>query len=176
MCSEIFEQSIFIEHFILNQINTFKFIIMENKELRNSLITIMKEEIAQLANEQKEQKKTRKLANRPEGKSLQSIVDEISKRKDKITHLIWIYRFIRHGRKYWENRDRYSWEEYFYNKPENNHYYWDHRNEPGCINRAKKYCIGLYDDYMDKLNDKYHFYEDDSFIYEDFIEYLFWEK
>lgn len=152
---------------------------MENKDFRNALIAIMKEELAQLATKQREQKKTRKLANRPEGKSLQSIVDEISDRRDKITHLIWIYRFIRHGRKYWENRDRNSWEEYFYNKPENNHWYWDHRNEPGRIGRAKEYILDQYEQYFDILHDdlleknKINFYDD---FYSDFVEYLLWEE
>lgn len=125
---------------------------MENKELRNSLITIMKEEIAQLTNEQKEQKKTRKLANRPEGKSLQSIVDEISERRDKITHLIYLYRWIRHGKKYWDNRNVHSWETYFRGTPETNPWYW--KNRDICsINHAKKYHIDQYKYYLDKAND-----------------------
>ena len=150
---------------------------MENKELRNALVAIMKKELAQLAIEQKEQKKTRKLANRPEGKSLQSIVNEITERRDKITHLIWLYRFIRHGRKYWENRNRNSWEEYFYGKPESNTYHWNHRDEPSHLSHAKEYILDLYEYYFDILHDdllkknKIDFYED---FYSNFIDYLFW--
>jgi len=94
-----------------NEIKTFK-------SFRNALVNAMKNEIAQLANEQREQKKTRKLANRPEEKSLQSIVDEISNRAWKITNLLYYYRWIRHGLKYWSNRNVHSFKEY-YNYPIN---------------------------------------------------------
>ena len=86
---------------------------MENKEFRNALVNAMKTEIAQLANEQKEQKKTRKLTNRPEGKSLQDIVDEINNRAYKIYNLLYYYRWIRHGLKYWANRNVYSFKDYY---------------------------------------------------------------
>ena len=62
---------------------------MENKEFRNALVNAMKAEIAQLGNEQREQKKTRKLANRPKEKSLQDIVDEINNRAYKIYNLLY---------------------------------------------------------------------------------------
>jgi len=91
---------------------------MENKELINALVNAMKAEIAQLANKQIEQKKTRKLTNRPEGKSLQDIVHEIKIRAWKITDLLYYYRWIRHGLKYWSNRDVHSFKEY-YNYPIN---------------------------------------------------------
>ena len=152
---------------------------MENKDFRNALVAIMKEELAQLTTKQREQKKTRKIANRPEGKSLQSIVDEISDRRDKITHLIWIYRFIRHGRKYWENRDCHSWEEYFYGSPDSNTWHWKHHDEPGTVGRAKEYIFDLYEKYFDILHndllekDKINFYDD---FYSDFVEYLLWEE
>ena len=61
---------------------------MENKEFRNALVNAMKAEIAQLANEQREQKKTRKLANRPKEKSLGDIVEEINDRAYKINNLL----------------------------------------------------------------------------------------
>ena len=86
---------------------------MENKEFRNALINAMKAEIAQLANEQREQKKTRKLENRPEGKSLQDIVDEINNRAYKIFNLLYYYRWIRHGLKYWANRNVHSFKDYY---------------------------------------------------------------
>jgi hypothetical protein len=86
---------------------------MENKEFRNALVNAMKAEIAQLANEQREQKKTRKLTNRPKEKSLQDIVDEINNRAYKIYNLLYYYRWIRHGLKYWANRNVHSFKEYY---------------------------------------------------------------
>jgi len=86
---------------------------MENKEFRNALVNAMKAEIAQLANEQKEQKKTRKLANRPKEKSLQDIVNEINNRAYKISILLYNYRWIKHGLKYWVNRDVQSYKDYY---------------------------------------------------------------
>lgn len=86
---------------------------MENKEFRNALVNAMKAEIAQLANEQKEQKKTRKLANRPKENSLQDIVDEINNRAYKIYNLLYYYRWIKHGLKYWANRDIHSFKNYY---------------------------------------------------------------
>ena len=92
---------------------------MENKEFRNALVNAMKAEIAQLGNEQREQKKTRKRANRPieNGfrKSLQDIVDEIKHRAYKITNLLYYYRWIKHGLKYWANRDLHSFKDYYAN-------------------------------------------------------------
>ena len=86
---------------------------MENKEFRNALVNVMKAEIAQLANEQREQKKTRKLANRPKEKSLQDIVDEINNRAYKISILLYYYCWIRHGLKYWVNRNVQSFKDYY---------------------------------------------------------------
>ena len=86
---------------------------MENKEFRNALVNAMKVEIAQLANEQREQKKTRKLANRPKEKSLQDIVDEINNRAYKISILLYYYCWIRHGLKYWPNRNVQSFKDYY---------------------------------------------------------------
>ena len=101
---------------------------MENKEFngtktfksfRNALVNAMKAEIAQLANEQREQKKTRKLENRPKGKSLGDIVEEINNRSYKINNLLYYYRWIKHGLKYWANRNVHSFKDY-YNYPINN--------------------------------------------------------
>lgn len=86
---------------------------MENKEFRNALVNVMKAEIAQLAIEQREQKKTRKLTNRPKEKSLQDIVDEINNRAYKIFNLLYYYRWIRHGLKYWANRNVHSFKDYY---------------------------------------------------------------
>ena len=93
---------------------------MKPKEFRNALVSAMKAEIAQLTNEQREQKKTRKLANRPKGKSLQDIVDEINNRAYKITNLLYYYRWIRHSLKYWSNRDVQSFKDYYKDGPD----YW----------------------------------------------------
>ena len=86
---------------------------MENKEFRNALVNAMKVEIAQLANEQREQKKTRKFANRPKEKNLQDIVNEINNRAYKIYNLLYYYRWIKHGLKYWANRDVHSFKDYY---------------------------------------------------------------
>jgi len=112
---------------------------MENKEFRNALVNAMKAEIAQLANEQKEQKKTRKLANRPKEKSLQDIVDEINNRAYKINVLLYNYRWIKHCLKYWANRGVQSYKDY-YNYPVNNEdwfvKHWDNVIEYGS-NKGK---------------------------------------
>lgn len=86
---------------------------MENKEFRNALVSAMKAEIAQLAIEQKEQKKTRKLANRPKDKGLQDIVKEIHNRAYKIFNFLYYYRWVKHGLKYWANRDIHSFKDYY---------------------------------------------------------------
>ena len=92
---------------------------MENKEFRNALINAMKSEIAQLAIEQKEQKKTRKLVNRPKV-SLGDIVEKIKYRAYEITNLLYYYRWIRHGLKYWANRNVHSFKDYYKDGPD----YW----------------------------------------------------
>ena len=86
---------------------------MENKEFRNALVNAMKAEIAQLTNEQREQKKTRKLANRPKEKSLGDIVEEINDRAYKISNLLYYYRWIKHGLKYWAKRGVQSYKNYY---------------------------------------------------------------
>ena len=86
---------------------------MENKEFRNALVNAMKTEIAQLANEQREQKKTRKLPNRPKEKSLRDIVKEINNRARKINILLYNYRWIKHGLKYWAKRGVQSYKNYY---------------------------------------------------------------
>ena len=92
---------------------------MENKEFRNALVNAMKAEIAQLANEQREQNKTRKLANRPKEKSLGDIVEEINDRAYNISILLYNYCWIKHGLKYWANRGVQSFKDYYkYNYPE----------------------------------------------------------
>lgn len=138
---------------------------MENKEFRNALINAMKWEIAQLANEQREQKKTRKLANRPKEKSLQGIVNEINNRAYKINNLLYYYRWIKHSLKYWTNRDIHNFKEYKFIKlngkgfSDTNWYYvnWDKVIEYGAnkgkthgeilIHHAKNYYINKCNEY-----------------------------
>jgi len=138
---------------------------MENKEFRNALVNAMKREIAQLANEQREQKKTRKLANRPKGKSLGDIVEEINNRAYKINNLLYYYRWIKHGLKYWANRDIHNFKEYKFIKlngkgfSDTNWYYvnWDKVIEYGAnkgkthgeilIQHAKNYYINKCNEY-----------------------------
>lgn len=78
---------------------------MENKEIRNLLINSIKNELKDFAQIQKELKKSRKLEFRPKDKSLQSICDEINSNRWTISVLLYYYRWIRHGLKYWTNRD-----------------------------------------------------------------------
>lgn len=78
---------------------------MENKELRNLLVNNMKNELKDFAQVQRNLKKSRKLEFRPKDKSLQSICDEIAYNKDKISKLLFYYRWFKHGLKYWVKRD-----------------------------------------------------------------------
>lgn len=115
---------------------------MENKEFRNVLVNAMKAEIAQLTNEQREQKKTRKLANRPKEKSLRCIVKEINNRARKINILLYNYRWIKHGLKYWANRSMQSYKDYYKNYYKDNDTVswfsknWDKLIDYGC-NKGK---------------------------------------
>ena len=78
---------------------------MENKELRNILLENIKNELNDFAQIQKELKKSRKLEFRPKDRTLQGIVDEIKDNRYKISLLLYYYHWIRHGLKYWANRD-----------------------------------------------------------------------
>ena len=101
---------------------------MENKELRNALVNAIKNELKDFTQIQKDLKKSRKLEFRPKDKSLQEIVDEINRNASKISTLIFHYRWIRHGLKYWNNRDVHSFKEYYLSDTSNNDQwedYWD---------------------------------------------------
>lgn len=78
---------------------------MENKELRNILLENMKNELSDFAQVQRSLKKSRKLEFRPKDRTLQGIVDEINSNRWNISVLLYYYRWIRHGLKYWANRD-----------------------------------------------------------------------
>ena len=85
---------------------------METKEFRNALIANIKQELKDWTKTQRDLKKTRKEEFRPKDKEgcygLQSIVDEINGNRGTITNLIFNYRWILHGLKYWENRNIHS--------------------------------------------------------------------
>jgi hypothetical protein len=85
---------------------------MENKEFRNALIAAIKQELKDYTQIQKDLKKSRKEQYRPKGKYLQDIVDEINSNASKIQTLIFYYRWIKHGLKYWANRDIHNFKEY----------------------------------------------------------------
>lgn len=85
---------------------------MENKELRYLLVDKIKNELKDFTQIQKDLKKSRKLEFRPNDRSLQSIVDEINNNASKISTLIYYYRWVRHGLKYWVNRDIKSFKDY----------------------------------------------------------------
>ena len=76
---------------------------MENKELYNILVKNIKNELIDFAQVQRNLKKSRKLEFRPKDKSLQSICDEINSNRWSISVLLYYYRWIRHGLKYWAN-------------------------------------------------------------------------
>lgn len=76
---------------------------MENKELYNILFKNIKNELSDFAQVQRNLKKSRKLEFRPKDKSLQSICDEINSNRWTISVLLYYYRWIRHGLKYWAN-------------------------------------------------------------------------
>jgi len=78
---------------------------MENKEIRNLLVENIKKELVDFTQIQKDLKKSRKLEFRPKDKSLQSIVDEIINNRYKISLLIYYYRWLKHGLKYWAKQN-----------------------------------------------------------------------
>jgi len=110
---------------------------MENKEFRNALVKAMKNELNEISQKQKELKKSRKLEFRPKNKSLQSICDEISNNASRVSHLIFYYRWIKHGLKYWANQEVYkdledkgvySANDYFFGRTKTD-WFWKHSDE-----------------------------------------------
>ena len=85
---------------------------MENKEFRNALLAAIKNELKDFTQVQKDLKKSRKQEFRPQNKCLQDICDEISNNASKISTLIYYYRWIKHGLKYWANRDIHDFKEF----------------------------------------------------------------
>ena len=93
---------------------------MENKEIRNILIENIKNEFKDFAQVQRNLKKSRKLEFRPKDRTLQGIVDEIKDNRYKISLLLYYYRWIRHGLKYWANRDIKDFWDYQHSNISNN--------------------------------------------------------
>ena len=89
---------------------------MENKEFRNAFIAAVKDELKNFAQIQKDLKKSRKLEFRPKDKSLQSICDEIKRNACKIHRILFYYVWLKHGKKYWANRDIDSYWTYYTSK------------------------------------------------------------
>ena len=97
---------------------------MENKEFRNAFIAAVKNELKDFTQVQKDLKKSRKQEFRPQNKCLQDICDEINNNASKISTLIYYYRWIKHGLKYWANRDVHSFKDYYKDGPD----YWFIKN------------------------------------------------
>lgn len=91
---------------------------MENKEIRNILVENIKKELKDFAQTQRELKKSRKLEFRPKDRSLQNIVDEIANNRFKISLLIYYYRWLKHGLKYWAKQGIHDYWEYQCQNPD----------------------------------------------------------
>ena len=140
---------------------------MENKEFRNALLEAIKNELKDFTQIQRDLKKSRKLEFRPKDRSLQSICDEISSNASKITNLIFYYRWIRHGLKYWSNRNIHSIKDYFFNL-DKEHYeqYWDMNILYG-IHKGKTHGEVKVENtkkFYSELCEKYNIEYNDSFI------------
>lgn len=135
---------------------------METKEIKNALVANIKNELKDFTQVQRDLKKSRKLEFR-QGKDLQDICDEIANNRDKITFIIFYYRWIKHGLKYWNNRGIHNLKEYKYSYNDevdvNNYWYknWDTVIQYGSnkgkthgeviIEYAKEYYIELCNKY-----------------------------
>lgn len=108
---------------------------METKEINTSIMTIksfkkalvanIKNELKDFTQVQRDLKKSRKLEFR-QGRDLQDICDEITNNRDKITRLIFHYRWIKHNLKYWNNRGIHNFKDckYSYNDVVDMNDYW----------------------------------------------------
>ena len=85
---------------------------MENKDFKNALLAAIKNELKDFTQVQKDLRKSRKQEFRPQNKCLQDICDEINNNASKISTLIYYYRWIKHGLKYWANRDIHDFKEF----------------------------------------------------------------
>ena len=141
---------------------------MENKELRNILVENIKNELKDFAQVQRNLKKSRKLEFRPKDKSLQSICDEIKDNRWEISVLLYYYRWIRHGLKYWSKKDVHEFWDYQHPKVSNNpnggypdtHRYqtmwWDKNKtyEDYVKNQFKQWVVNLVKKYIPELTNE----------------------
>ena len=126
---------------------------MENKEIRNILVENIKKELKDFAQTQRELKKSRKLEFRPKDRSLQNIVDEIANNRFKISLLIYHYRWLKHGLKYWAKQDIHDYWEYQCQKPDGG-YVISCRNQKVCWdNNIDNYIT--YEEHMKTLFENY---------------------
>lgn len=149
---------------------------MENKELRNILVNNIKNELKDFAQIQKELKKSRKLEFRPKDKSLQSICDEIEKNRHKIIELLSYYLWIKHGLKYWNNRDVHDYWDYLcYFKNPTGHYPDSYRDKitwfTGKLTYNEYFKEKFYEN-ISKLLEKYNM----GLGHIDFINFLYTNK
>ncbi len=93
---------------------------MENKEFRNALLEAIKNELKDFTQVQRDLKKSRKQEFRPKDKGLQDICDEINSNASKISTLIYYYRWLKHGLKYWANRGIHDFKEFRFLKSDDN--------------------------------------------------------
>ena len=144
---------------------------MENKELRNALVANIKNELKDFAQIQKDLKKSRKLEFRPGDRSLQSICDEIANNRYKISLLLYYYRWLKHGLKYWIKQDVHDYWDYQHQNPNGGYpdthriqgVWWNHnitfdeyvkkQFEKYIINLIEKYQIELSNEQIDEFID-----------------------
>ena len=149
---------------------------MENKEIRNILVENIKKELVDFAQIQKDLKKSRKLEFRPKDKSLQSIVDEIANNREKISFLIYYYRWLKHGLKYWAKQDVSDFWEYACNGTHPNGYYpVSYREKIPYWTKGKTYEQNnklYFCEYIEDLIEKYNIKLTDNEL-NDFIEFAY---
>lgn len=145
---------------------------MENKEIRNILLENIKNELKDFTQVQRNLKKSRKLEFRPKDKSLQSICDEISNNRKIISELLFYYRWLKHGLKYWTNKDIHDFWEY---QATGNPSGWsplDYRYKSPWWNDKITYEEYYYNRFYDNIISLIDKYDIDEFN-EDFIKYLY---
>ena len=152
---------------------------MENKEIRKILVENIKNELSDFAQVQRNLKKSRKLEFRQKDRTLQCIVDEIKDNRYKISLLLYYYRWIRHGLKYWTNYDVKDFWNYQHSNisnnpnggyPDTNRYqatWWWHNNKT-----YEDYVEDLFYNYFIELINKYKI-ELTQEEKDNFIEYLY---
>ena len=124
---------------------------METNEIKNALVEAMKNELKDFTQVQRDLKKSRKLEFRPKDRSLQSIVDEIINNRYKISLLIYYYRWIRHGLKYWANRNIHDFWDYQHSEISNNPnggYSDSYRNEKVWWSKEQGSITSTYEHYV----------------------------